>query len=128
MLIILISCTLRDTVTAVFLCLYTSPPNNIIGCHNVADVAVHVAIHITTKFNSINWGWVFFFLCLWVFQFHSPNRSSITLVAVMNVCMYVLYEKLYSLHFVYVCIYPGVNVILNTFPLLYTLECSLSGI
>jgi len=39
MLIILILCALRDTVTAVFLCLYTSSPNNNIGCHNVADVA-----------------------------------------------------------------------------------------
>jgi len=42
--------------------------------------------------------------------------------------MYVLYEKLYFLYSVYVCIFPGVNVILNTFPLLYTLECSLSSI
>ena len=46
----------------------------------------------------------------------------------MNVCMYVLYEKLYSLYSVYVCIFPSVNVILNTFPLLYTLECTLSSI
>jgi len=37
--IILILCTPRDPVTAIFLCLYTSQPNNIIGCHNVADVA-----------------------------------------------------------------------------------------
>jgi hypothetical protein len=75
---------------------------------------MHVAIHITTKFISINWA-VFFCLC--VYKFNLPNKSSITLVVVMDVYMYVLYEKLFSLYSVYVCIFPGVHVILNIFPL-----------
>jgi len=98
MLIILILCTLRDTVTAVFLCLCTSSPNNIIGCHNVAHVTKcwrkHVAIHITTKFNSITWGGIFFCAFGWLWM-----------CVCMYICMYLLYEKLYSLYSVYICIF-----------------------
>jgi hypothetical protein len=63
---------------------------------------MHVAIHITTKFSSINWGGIFF-LCLWLFQFNSPNRSSISLVVVMNVYMY--YMKNFTPCILYISVF-----------------------